>query len=147
MQCQMEKRNGIQCGARARSGRKYCAFHSEPGRAAELGSKGGRRRAVYSPDSLKEFAAPKSAGDLRDLLAQSIIEIRAGKLDPKLANSISYLGAGFLRALEVADIEPRIEELERELETARQVAATDGPEASEQPQPGEVYKRLAGRTI
>ena len=26
-------------------------------------------------------------------------------------------------------------------------AATDWPQASEQPQPGEVYKRLAGRTI
>jgi len=44
---------------------------------------------------LQEFAPPRSAADLRDLLAQSIIEIRAGKLDPKLANSISYLGAGF----------------------------------------------------
>jgi hypothetical protein len=147
VQCQKRKRDGNQCRARARSGRKYCALHSEPGKAAELGSKGGRRRAVYSPDGLKEFAAPKSAGDLRDLLAQSIIEIRAGKLDPKLANSISYLGAGFLRALEVADIEPRIEELERELDTARQLAATDKPLVSEQPQPGEVYKRLADRTI
>jgi hypothetical protein len=68
-------------------------------------------------------------------------------MDPKLANSISYLGTGFLRALEVADIEPRIQEVERKLETARQVAATDGPQASEQPQPGEVYKRLADRTI
>jgi hypothetical protein len=56
-------------------------------------------------------------------------------------------GNRFLRALEVADIEPRIQELERELETARQVAATAGPQASEQPQPDEVYKRLANRTI
>jgi len=63
---------------------------------------------------LQEFAPPRSAADLRDLLAQSIIEIRAGKLDPKLANSISYLGAGFLRAVEVADIQARLEELERD---------------------------------
>jgi hypothetical protein len=69
----------------------------EPGRAAELGGRGGRRRAVYAPEGLKDYAAPTSAADLRDLLAQSIVEIRMGKLDPKLANSISYLGAGFLR--------------------------------------------------
>jgi hypothetical protein len=116
MQCQKKKRDGAQCRARARSGHKYCALHAEPGKAAELGSKGGRRRAVYSPDALKEFTAPRSAADLRDLLAQSIIEIRTGKLDPKLANSISYLGAGFLRALEVSGLEARLLALETSAE-------------------------------
>src|SRR5215813_14192595 len=82
------------------------------GRAAELGSKGGRRRAVYSPDGLKDFVPPRTAADLRDLLAQSTIEIRSGKLDPKLANSISYLGTGFLRALELSDLETRLLALE-----------------------------------
>ncbi len=86
------------------------------GRAAELGSKGGRRRTVYGPHARKEFSAPKSAADLRDLLAQSIVEIRTGELDPKLANSISYLGAGFLRALEVSDFENRLLTLEAQTE-------------------------------
>ena len=86
------------------------------GRAAELGSKGGRRRAAYSPDDLKEFPAPKSVADLRDLLAQSIVEIRNGKLEPKVANSISYLGAGFLRATEVSDLETRLLALEARIE-------------------------------
>jgi hypothetical protein len=116
MQCQKKKRDGNQCRARARTGQKYCALHSEPGRAAELGSKGGRRRAVYSPDGLQEFTAPRTAANLRDLLAQSIIEIRMGKLDPKLANSISYLGTGFLRALEVSDLEARLLALETSTE-------------------------------
>ena len=116
MQCQKKKRDGAQSRARARSGQKYCALHAEPGKAAELGSKGGRRRAIYSPDALQEFPAPRTAADLRDLLAQSIIEIRAGKLDPKLANSISYLGAGFLRALEVSDLEARLLALETSAE-------------------------------
>ena len=59
MQCQKKKPDGNQCRARARSGQKYCALHAEPGKAAELGSKGGRRRAVYSPDGLQEFTAPE----------------------------------------------------------------------------------------
>ena len=116
MQCQKKKRDGDECRARARSGQKYCALHAEPGKAAELGSKGGRRRAVYSPDGLQEFTAPRTAANLRDLLAQSIIEIRMGKLDPKLANSISYLGTGFLRALEVSDLEARLLALETSTE-------------------------------
>jgi hypothetical protein len=113
MQCKKKKWDGGQCGASALTGKKYCALHSEPGKAALLGSKGGRRRTVYNPDGLKEFTAPKSAADLRDLLAHSIVEIRCGKLDPKLANSISYLGAGFLRALEVSGLEKRLEALEQ----------------------------------
>jgi hypothetical protein len=116
MQCQKTKRNGRRCGARALAGKKYCPLHSAPGKAAELGSKGGRRRAVYRPEGLKEFAPPKTAADMRDLLAQSIIEIRAGLLDPKLANSISYLGAGFLRALEVADLASQLDEIKAKLE-------------------------------
>jgi hypothetical protein len=122
MHCQKMKRDGNQCRARARSGHKYCALHAEPRKAAELGSRGGRRRAVYRPDGLQEFAPPRTAADLRDLLAQSIIEIRAGKLDPKLANSISYLGTGFLRAIEVADLQARMDELERAHQEACQIA-------------------------
>jgi hypothetical protein len=98
MQCKKKKRDGSQCRAPTLTGEKYCALHSEPGRAALLGSKGGRRRIVYSQDGIEVFPAPKSAADLRDLLAHLIVEIRSGKLDPKLANSISYLGAGFLRS-------------------------------------------------
>jgi hypothetical protein len=97
MKCRAKNKGGKGCGAPAVGGTNRCVMHS--GRAAELGSKGGRRRTVYSPDSLKEFSAPKSAADLRDLLAQSIVEIRTGKLDRKLANSISDLGTGFLALL------------------------------------------------
>lgn len=114
MKCHGKNEAGKPCGAPAAGGTNRCVMHS--GRAAELGSSGGRRRAVYNPESLKQFSAPKSAADLRDLLAQSIIEIRSGKLDPKLANSISYLGTGFLRALEVSDVESRLAALEGQRE-------------------------------
>jgi hypothetical protein len=94
------------------------------GRAAELGSKGGRRRAIYSPDGLKDFAPPRTAADLRDLLAQSIIEIRIGKMDPKMANALGYIGSSYLRALEVADIESRLEKMELQIKYATQTIST-----------------------
>ena len=112
MQCQHKKRDSQRCGAPALTGQTRCALHAQPGRAAELGSKGGRRRAMYSPADLREFAAPKTAADLRELPAESIIEIRAGKLDPRIANALGYLGASYLRALEVSDIEKRLAALE-----------------------------------
>ena len=61
MQCQKKKRDGKQCRAPALSDKEYCSLHAEPGRAKELGRKGGRRRTVYRPDALKEFAAPRTA--------------------------------------------------------------------------------------
>ena len=71
-------------------------------------------RTVMGGGNSKErrMAAPQTAADLRDLLAESIIEIRAGKLDPKVANELGYLGTSLLRALEVADVERRLDLLE-----------------------------------
>ena len=111
MQCQKKKRGGKRCGAHALAGKVYCALHADPSRAAAIGTKGGRRRTVYNPEGLKQFATPKSAAELRDVLAESIIEIRAGKLDPKIANALGYLGASYLRALEMSDLEELLEKL------------------------------------
>src|SRR5438552_15059871 len=101
MRCQAKNKTGKRCGAPAVHGAKICVMHS--GRAAELGSRGGRRRAVYSPDHLKVFSPPTTPAELRELLAQTIVDIRAGRMDPKLANSISYLSTSFLRAVEEID--------------------------------------------
>jgi hypothetical protein len=110
--CQAATASGQPCKAKPRQD-GFCFFHGDPLRAAELGRKGGRRKALKLED-LQEFAAPKTAAELQDLLAQSLVEVRCGQLDPRTANAISYLGAGFLRALEVADIESRLETIERE---------------------------------
>lgn len=112
MKCRAKNKSGQPCGAPAVGGTKQCVMHS--GRAAELGSKGGRRRAVFSPDKLMPFPAPKSAADVRDLLAQSIVEVRAGQLDPRVATSICCLVTEFLKTLEACTIEEVIEPLERE---------------------------------
>lgn len=127
MRCQKTKRNGSQCKASALVGQKFCALHSDPAKAGELGSKGGRRRSIFSPDKLMPFAAPKTAADVRDLLAQSIVEVRAGQLDPRIATSICCLVTEFLKTLEACAIEEVIEPLERERAQARGVKdATNG---------------------
>jgi len=130
MQCKYKKRDGKGCGAPALTDEAYCAMHFEPGRAAVLGRRGGRRRAVFSPGDLRDFAAPKTAADLRDLLAESIIEIRAGKLDPRVANALGYLGASYLRALEVSDVESRLDALEGTQRAQERAILPSRPEES-----------------
>jgi len=92
-------------------GKKKCLFHLG-NNARELGARGGRRRAVFNPTNLEPFAAPKNAMDLLVMLSQTIVEVRAAKLDPKTANAIAYLGTSFLRAIEIADLDARLKTLE-----------------------------------
>ena len=114
-----EPRRGVDA-ERALVGKKHCALHGDPGRAAVLGSKGGRRRSAPRVENLMTLEAPKSAEDLRKLFAHSILEVRTGDLDPRSANAIAYLGAGFLRALEASELEERLVMMEVQLEYAQQ---------------------------
>lgn len=128
MQCEKTKPNGTRCCARALNGKKLCAFHADPRRAAELGRKGGRRRAIYNFEEITEFTAPRTTADLRDLLAQAIVETRAGRLDPRVANAVSCLSGAFLRTSEVIEVEERLRRLEAWIDDARQVLAQPGAE-------------------
>src|SRR5436305_127364 len=110
--CQATTKGGTCCAARGMKGQRLCSLHADPHRAAELGRKGGRQGAPCNADGLKDIPVPKTAADLRELLAQSIVDTRAGALDPRLANSIAYLATGFLRALEGSDLEARLLALE-----------------------------------
>jgi len=127
MQCEHKSEDGTRCGAAALRAKTRCSLHADPGRAAVLGSKGGRRRSAYRAGDLREFVAPKTAADLRELLAESIIEIRAGKLDPRVANALGYLGASYLRALEVSEIESRLDALEAHQRLAERAILPSNP--------------------
>jgi hypothetical protein len=129
MQCEHKKRDGSQCKAPALTEKTCCALHAEPGRAAELGRRGARQRGVYSADNLKDFAAPKSAADVCELLAESMIEIRHGKLDPRVANALGYLSASYLRALEVSDLEARFSALERTQQVQERAFLQSSPDS------------------
>ena len=87
--------------------------------AALLGARGGRRRAIFNPDGLVQFEAPRKAEELLVIFAQSIVELRAGRLEPKVAQAISSLGAGVIKAIEVAELDRRLAALEARHERQR----------------------------
>jgi general stress protein YciG len=120
--CRAKTKAGRQCAAPAVRGGIYCALHNDPQRAAELGRKGGAKgRKVYdSPD--REIPAPQTACDVKNLLAEVMAEIRAGKMDPKLGTTLGYLGTSLLKAIETSEIEERLEKLENGLKNPTQEA-------------------------
>lgn len=123
MKCRMKNKAGKPCGAPAVGNTKRCVMHS--GRATELGSKGGRRRAKFNPRELMPFSAPKNAADVRDLLAQSMVEVRNGQIEPAVAKCICELANEFRTTLEVCAIEEVIEPVEQE--RARAKGVQDAP--------------------
>jgi general stress protein YciG len=90
VQCKATASSGNRCKAKPHKG-GLCFFHSDPEKAAELGRKGGRRnRHTYEP-ALRPVSVPGSAGDVMRMLAESMAEVRAGKMDPKLGSTLGYL--------------------------------------------------------
>src|SRR4051812_11117331 len=112
MRCSHRKLNGKPCKAAALSGQPCCHFHSLPGRAAEVGSKGGKRRAVYRMEDLKHFPPATNATDLVEVTAQTLCDIRNGAIDAKAANAVAGLVAVMMKLLEATTFEERLTRLE-----------------------------------
>jgi hypothetical protein len=53
------------------------------------------------------------------MLAETMAEIWSGTIDPKLGCTLGYLGTALLRALEVAELEQRLERLEQKNEPGK----------------------------
>ena len=113
------------CNARTRLGKScravavkagLCTFHANPQRAAELGRIGGLKNRHYS-DSTDPAPTnpPKSADDVRSLLAETMASVHARRLDPKVGIVLASLGKALLEAIEVADLEGRVKALEKRI--------------------------------
>jgi hypothetical protein len=63
------------------------------------------------------------------MLAEAMADIRAGRMDPKLASTLGYLGMSLLRAFAVAEFEQRLERLEQGDDLENQAEQTGKNEA------------------
>jgi hypothetical protein len=84
---------------------------------------------VYAPDNLTHIELPQSAADVKRLLAVSMLEVRLGKLDPKIANTLGYLANAFFNGVEterndtlLASLVAQVAKLEAEAERPRRRA-------------------------
>jgi hypothetical protein len=85
--CSAKNRNGKRCGAWVVTEGDQCALHSDPERAARMGSKHGRRTAFAHSPAAAPMEPPKTAGDGRDALANTMAQVHARKMETKTASS------------------------------------------------------------
>ena len=119
--CTAKTAAGKRCTARPIRGGRLCWLHV-PGNAERTGSLGGRRRRLFAPEKLEQFQPPASAKELEKILATALIELRAGRLDPRIASTLGYVGSAFLKAAELGSLEERLARLERGQDELRQLS-------------------------
>ena len=61
----------------------------------------------------------QNAQDLRRYLASLINRVESGEVEVNLGKSLAYMSSILLRIIEGSDLEGRVEQLERKLETKR----------------------------
>jgi general stress protein YciG len=127
--CRAKTKAGRQCAAPAVRGGTFCSLHADPERAAALGRKGGARNRNVYDGGVHNISVPESAGDVKRMLAETMADTRAGKIDPKLGSTLGYLGMSLLRAFEVAEFEQRLERLEQRDDLEKQAEKTGKKEA------------------
>jgi hypothetical protein len=112
--CSATAKSGKPCRAAATEG-GLCFFHANPKRAAELGRLGGRRNR-FSPS---ETPLPRleTAVAVRDAVAQLISDVYQGKMNPRVAANLAPLLNLQLRTIETVNLEQRIAQVEKALET------------------------------
>ena len=56
---------------------------------------------------------PQSAKEVKDVLAATMADVHAGRLEPKVGTAMAYISTALLKAIETTEMEDRIEALER----------------------------------
>jgi hypothetical protein len=131
--CKATRRDGEPCKAQAGEGSDFCFFH-DPARKTEARTvqrRGGQtgKAATLAPKDLKPWRGQAgevtvlrspSLPDLVNLLGDTIDDVRVGRLDPRVANSVGYLAGIILKALQFEAFEERLAAIEEA------VGLTDG---------------------
>jgi hypothetical protein len=119
-QCQYRRRgNGKRCGAYARTDDKFCFFHSPATKDARQSARqsGGISRsqkaaaAVMLPGEMP-VRPLRNPTDVSELLSDVVGLVLRKQLDLRTANTVGYLSATILRALEQGPAEARLAKVE-----------------------------------
>ena len=116
MQCKQIKNNKARCGGQAtRDG--FCYFHSPSvpeKQKRESRVLGGQAKSHRISNPLPTIHV-ESTEQLLELLNTTVQEVRRGKIDCRVANTIGFLSGHMLRAFEISEIETRLATLENQL--------------------------------
>src|ERR1043165_4807007 len=115
--CQATTISGEPCRAFTIEGIDLCHLHAHPEKAKEIGKRGGEQNRHFDPenDAQPDLGALKTAEDVRAMLAQAATDLRQRKIEPRMAASLSQLATTLLKAIEVAELQAKVRELEERL--------------------------------
>lgn len=110
--CKFILEGGERCGAYAIHNEDYCFNHhpdwQEKKHLAVV--KGGSIKQIKVDEPL-EVIAINSPKDIITLLTATIAEIRQGKIDPHIANTVGYLAGQLIKAFEIAELNDKAEQI------------------------------------
>lgn len=117
MKCIYKKDNGERCNADAMNGSEYCYWHSpeiSPEERREAQARGGQAGKIKVKEPLEPIKIDTTK-DVLTLITDSINRIRNGTMDVKLGNTLGYLAGTAIKALEISELERRLETIEKHL--------------------------------
>jgi len=117
--CAQTRANGERCGGFAVIGSAYCFAH-DPAQAEKRDDARRRGGEAGRIEPLGESSISlRSLGDVLGLVELTINDVRAGRVDVKVANAVGYLANVAMKAIEGSDLEARLEAIESVLEPDR----------------------------
>ena len=128
--CEEIKSNGERCRAMAMAGSQYCFFHdpsvSEARKAAQR--QGGQANGQeVLPADLADVPL-HSGKDVAAFLAETINQVRKGRVSPKIASTVGYLSSLLMKALDTTDLEERLAKVEQVLQMRLEDESLFNPE-------------------
>ena len=117
--CAHVKTNGEPCRGYAVAGSRYCFAHdpAQADKRDDARRRGGTAGTIPPLEASDIRVSP--LGDVLALVELTINDVRAGRVDVKIANSVGYLANIAMKAIEQSDLEARLDALEAVLEPER----------------------------
>lgn len=112
MQCQFTKSDGEQCRAKSMAEATFCFSHNPESRedkhlAVVKGGLNSRNLELNLPTL--DLKTPQQ---VIKLLEDTINRVREGGVPPNIANTVGYLAGHLLKAIEISNLDKRIEMVE-----------------------------------
>ena len=73
---------------------------------------GGRKNRHYVDADETKFVAPTTPQEVRTIMSQVMVDVHAGKLDPRRAVTMNSVAATLLKAMEITELQQRLLRLE-----------------------------------
>lgn len=119
LQCAHVRTNGERCRGYAVTGSRFCFAH-DPAQADKRDDARRRGGEAGKVEPLPESTLTvRTMADVLELIETTINDVRAGRVDVKVANAVGYLANVSVKVIQQTDIESRLEALESVLEPER----------------------------